>query len=84
MEITSGLKSKAPGLVMLVTHKCVSVHICVWYQAIVDRDTMEPVPKGFQGEILLGGHGIALGYLNLPDKTAEKFITVGGMERLIG
>eukprot|EP00041_Stephanoeca_diplocostata_P027730 m.769107 g.769107 ORF g.769107 m.769107 type:complete len:803 (+) comp23235_c0_seq5:1409-3817(+) len=45
---------------------------------IVDLDTMEPVPQGTQGEILLGGRGIALGYLNLPEKTAEKFVTIAG------
>jgi amino acid adenylation domain-containing protein len=48
---------------------------------IVDRDTLEPVPVGEWGEILLGGLGIALGYLNLPGKTNERFLTRGDERR---
>lgn len=32
------------------------------------------VPLGAEGEIYIGGDGVALGYLNLPDATAERFI----------
>jgi len=32
------------------------------------------VPVGVAGEICIGGRGVALGYLNQPDLTAEKFI----------
>ncbi|MBD2234788.1 non-ribosomal peptide synthetase [Phormidium tenue] len=35
---------------------------------------MNPVPAGVVGEIYLGGNGLAKGYLNRPDLTAEKFI----------
>jgi amino acid adenylation domain-containing protein len=34
---------------------------------------LEPVPPPASGELCLGGDGLALGYLNLPGLTAEKF-----------
>lgn len=40
---------------------------------IVDAD-LRPVPTGVAGELLLGGDGLALRYLNRPDLTAERFI----------
>jgi len=40
---------------------------------VVDR-RLRPVPIGVPGELLIGGPGVALGYLNRPELTAEKFI----------
>ena len=40
---------------------------------VVDR-AMNPVPVGIPGELLIGGDGLARGYLNLPELTREKFI----------
>jgi acyl carrier protein len=40
---------------------------------ILDRH-MQPTPIGIPGEIYIGGAGVALGYLNRPDLTAERFI----------
>ena len=40
---------------------------------IVDRDG-NPAPIGVAGELLIGGDGVAKGYLNQPDLTAEKFV----------
>ncbi len=42
--------------------------------AYVLDDQLHPVPIGLEGELYLGGAGLALGYLNQPALTAQKFI----------
>jgi len=40
---------------------------------LVDEHLRE-VPAGQQGELLIGGEGLAIGYLNKPEHTARKFV----------
>lgn len=42
---------------------------------IVDEN-LNRVPDGTPGELLIGGAGVGRGYLNLPELTAQKFVTI--------
>ncbi len=44
------------------------------YTCYVASESLELLGQGQEGELLIGGPGVAMGYLGRPDLTAEKFI----------
>ena len=52
------------------TGRC-GVPLDEWQVRIVDPETQEDCPAGKQGEIVLGGPNILMGYYNAPEKTSE-------------
>ncbi|BFZ06035.1 hypothetical protein BsWGS_09074 [Bradybaena similaris] len=54
---------------------CCEIRLRDWVEGNYTTEN-KPYP---QGEILIGGDNIAIGYYNSPEKTAEDFITIDGM-----
>ena len=45
---------------------------------VVDPDTLQELPQGQTGEIIVHGPQVMLGYWNKPDATAQAFVTLDG------
>ncbi len=58
------------------------------YTAWIVDEELQPVEAGQEGELVIGGPGVGVGYVNRPDLTAEKFTMTpfdtvsGGPERI--
>ncbi len=66
--IWSTVSRVLPGEQITIGHPIANTQIY-----ILD-ESLKPVPDGVEGEIYIGGDGIARGYLNRRELTAEKFI----------
>jgi amino acid adenylation domain-containing protein len=67
---TSGM---VPASLNAVERPTIGRPIANTYAFVVDEH-LSPVPVGMTGELLVGGKGLARGYLNQPALTAQKFI----------
>ena len=62
--------------------QCLGVPFFDTHSIIVNPTTLEPLPPGEQGEILVSGPQLFEGYWNRPAETAAAFVDVGGRRYL--
>ncbi|MCA1568667.1 MAG: amino acid adenylation domain-containing protein, partial [Acidobacteria bacterium] len=73
--ITATLFEIPPGFCDSASRQKIPIGLPVIHRAVYILDQSgEPVPIGVPGELHIGGHLLARGYLNHPALTAEKFI----------
>jgi amino acid adenylation domain-containing protein len=65
----------------LAGSRCVGRAIPGWSLRVVDEGG-NVLPPGCHGELVVGGDGVATGYLNRPELTAERFLTDAAGERV--
>ncbi|SDY43836.1 amino acid adenylation domain-containing protein [Micromonospora pattaloongensis] len=53
------------------------------FEFFVVDDDLRAVPRGAVGELLISGPGLAEGYLNDPDQTAQRFVPAGPLGRRV-
>ncbi|MFH8789253.1 Pls/PosA family non-ribosomal peptide synthetase [Streptomyces roseoverticillatus] len=59
----------------LVPHRPVTIGTPLpTYRVYILDDELRPVAEGESGEICVGGPGVAIGYVNRPDLTTERFV----------
>jgi long-chain acyl-CoA synthetase len=72
--VTHSRLDKEPDLNNLSVGKPLKTRKCL----IVDPETLEPVPKGESGEILVAIEDTIKSYLNKPEETARAFVEIDG------
>ncbi|KAK6597222.1 hypothetical protein QC760_009075 [Botrytis cinerea] len=55
---------------------------CSLFVVDTGSDSIKPVPKGFTGELAIGGPQVSVGYLNRPEQNAKAFIVSPEFGRL--
>ncbi len=58
--------------------QCLGIPYLSTEALVVDPDTLEPMPVGEQGEILIAGPQLFQGYWKRPADTAAAFVAIGG------
>jgi len=58
----------------LMDQNCLSLKPWSNYSTYIIDSNNKPVPAGIPGEVVIGGMGVASGYLNMKEKTNERFL----------
>ncbi len=64
---------------LTIANKVTVGHPLLNYEEFIVDQFDNELPAGFVGELLIGGPGVALGYNNLPEMTAERFVDYQGV-----